>query len=67
MELIYDNCEKATEENMESKAKNMMDLVKDTDDLGKTIADLIVAYGEEIKKECCNAFAETIHDILYNE
>lgn len=67
MELVYDNCEKATEENMEYKAKNMENLAKNADSLGASIADVIVAYGEEIKKECCHTFVKTIYDILYGE
>ena len=67
MDLVYDNCAKATEENAERMAKNMADSTKGADNLGEVIANIVIAYGAEIKKECCHTFVETIYDILYNE
>lgn len=67
MDLVYDNCAKATEENAENMAKSVSDFTEDASDPGEKILKTIKVYCMETKRECCHAFVETIYDILYNE
>lgn len=68
IDLVFDNMEKVIEQNVESAEKNIKSSIKGSEDnLVEIILRLIVSYGTEIKRECCQAFAETLYDILYSE
>ena len=54
-------------ENAENVSKNVIKHTKNPDSLGSMLAQVIIAYGTEIQKECCQIIADTLYDILYSE
>lgn len=65
--LINDTIMRVSMENAENVSKNVIKHTKDSDNLVSMFAGVLVAYGTEIKKECCQIMADTLYDILYRE
>lgn len=65
--LINDTIMRVSMENAENVSKNVIKHTKNPDSLGSMLAQVIIAYGTEIQKECCQIMADTLYDILYRE
>lgn len=66
-DMIYDNWDKVTVSNLKKCKEHMLSSIKETDHVVDVLLKLLVAYGTEIKKECCQIMADTLYDILYSE
>lgn len=64
IDLVYDNCKKVTKLNSEKIGKHVSDFIGDEKDFNVAILKMMVAYGAEIKKECCNILVETLYDMF---
>lgn len=50
--------------NSEKIGKHVSDFIGDEKDFNVAILKMMVAYGAEIKKECCNILVETLYDMF---
>lgn len=67
-DLVNENCKKIAELNLNGMTEHILDSLKGSgDNCSKVITNLVVSYGAEIKKECCNILIETLYDVLYGE
>ena len=66
--LVFDRCNKIAIDNSGELKQNISDIVKESQNNGvRMIVDFVTAYGNEIRKECCQTFAEILHELLYSE
>ena len=48
--------------------ERILDYIKVPDNNGyEMLVKFVTAYGDEIKRECCQAIAEILYDVLYSE
>lgn len=66
-DMIYENWEKVTVSNLTKCKEHMYSSIKETDHWVGIFFKLMITYGTEIKKECCQVMADTLYDILYSE
>lgn len=65
-EMVYDNCKRTMELNLDRMKDRLQDSVKGSEgNCAEWIVKLVVAYGAEIMSGCNQVFAETLYNILY--
>lgn len=66
--LVFDRCAEIVQSNAEEIKEGIMNDIKGAEDNWiETIAKFVTAYGNEIRRECCQTFAEILHELLYSE
>lgn len=67
-DLVFDRCNEIAIRNSEKLEQRISDLVKESQDNGaKIIVNFVTVYGNEMRKECCQAVAEVLYEVLYSE
>lgn len=67
-DLVFGKCEEIVIDNFEEFKQHMLNLSKETQDDGlKMIVNFVIAYGNEIRRECCKTIVEILYDVLYVE
>ncbi len=66
-DLVNDTMIKVSKINAENISKKVSECVKNADNLGGMIGEVIIIYGIEIKKECSRVIADVLYDIFYAE
>ncbi len=68
IDLVFDRCNKIAIKNSEEFGQRMSDLSKETQgDGAEMIVKFVTAYGNEMRRECCQTIAEILYDVLYCE
>ena len=68
IDLVFDKNAKIREFNSEKMKEHILDYIKVPDNNGyEMLVKFVTAYGDEIKRECCQAIAEILYDVLYSE
>jgi hypothetical protein len=68
IDLVFDRCNKIAIKNSEEFGQCMSDLSKETQgDGAEMIVKFVTAYGNEMRRECCQTIAEILYDVLYCE
>ncbi|MCM1201399.1 MAG: hypothetical protein NC312_09220 [Bacteroides fragilis] len=68
IDLIFDRCNEIAIKNSSSFEQHISEIVKESQNDGaKMTVDFVTAYGNEMRKECCQTFAEILYEILYSE
>lgn len=68
IDLVFNKCAVIVQSNAEQIKEGILNNIKGTeDDWNKMIVAFAIAYGDEIKREYCQTFAEILYDILYSE
>ena len=68
IDLVFNKCAVIVQSNAEQIKESILNNIKGAeDDWSKMIVAFVIAYGDEIKRECCQTFAEILYDILYSE
>lgn len=68
IDLVFNKCNEIAIKNSEKFEQHISDIVKESQNNGaKMTVDFVMAYGNEIRRECCQTFAEILYDILYSE
>ena len=67
IDLVFNKCS-ACESNAEQIKESILNDIKGSeDDCNKMIVAFVISYGNEVRRECCQTFAEILYDILYAE
>lgn len=67
-DLVFNKCQEIAIKNSEEFGKRMLNLADEKKDHGvEMIVEYITAYGNEMRKECCQTIAEVLYDVLYDE
>jgi len=68
IDLVFDKCNEIAIENSGKFEQRVSDIVKESQNNGaKMIVDFVTVYGNEIRKVCCQTFAEILYEVLYPE
>lgn len=68
IDLVFNKCAVIVQSNAEQIKEDIWNELKGSEDnWSKMIVKFVIAYGNEIKRECCQTFAEILYDILYSE
>ena len=68
IDLVFDRCNKIAIKNSEEFGERMSNLSKEVQGDGAVmIIKFVTAYGNEMRRECCQTVAEILYDILYCE
>lgn len=66
IDLVFDTCNKIAIKNSEEFGQRMSNLSKEGNG-ALMIINFVTAYGNEMRKECCQTIAEILYDVLYYE
>lgn len=68
IDLVFNKCAVIVQSNAEEIKGNILNDIKGTeDDWSNMIVAFVIAYGNEIRRICCQTFAVILYDILYSE
>lgn len=68
IDLVFDKCEEIAKNNSEKFKQHISDIIKESgSDGAKLLITFTTAYGNEMRKECCQTVAEILHEVLYSE
>lgn len=68
IDLVFDRCNKIAIKNSEEFGERMSNLSKEAQGDGAVmIINFVTAYGNEMRRECCETIAEILYDVLYDE
>ena len=68
IDLVFNKCAVLVQSNAEQIKESILNAIKGSeDDWSKMILAFVTAYGNEMRRECCQIFAEILYDILYSE
>lgn len=68
IDLVFDKCAKIMLSNVEQIKGNILNEIKGSENNGnETLVKFVTAYGNEMRRACCQTIAETLYDILYSE
>lgn len=68
IDLVFDKCAEIILSNVEQIKENILNEIKGSENNGnETLVKFVTAYGNEMRRECCQTIAETLYDILYSE
>lgn len=66
--LVFDRCAEIVQSNSEEIKEDIMSDLKGTENnCSEMLTKFVIAYGNEIRRECCQTFAEILHELLYSE
>ncbi len=68
IDLVFDKCAVIVQSNAEQIKEDIWNEIKGSEDNWiEMLVAFVIAYGNEIRRECCQNFAEILYDILYSE
>lgn len=68
IDSVFDKCAELVQSNAEQIKESILNNIKESEDnWSKMIVDFVIAYGNEMRRECCQTFAEILYEILYSE
>lgn len=68
IDLVFNKCAVLVQSNAEQIKESILNDIKGSeDDCNKMIVAFVISYGNEVRRECCQTFAEILYDILYAE
>ena len=68
IDLVFNKCAVIVQSNAEQIKESILNDIKGSEDNWyEALVKFVTAYGNEIKRECCQTFAEILDDILYSE
>lgn len=68
IDLVFNKCAVIVQSNAEQIKEDIWNEIKGSEDnWNEMLVKFVIAYGNEIKRECCQTFAEILYDILYSE
>ena len=68
IDFVFDKCAEIILSNGEQIKENILNEIKGSENNGnETLVKFVTAYGNEMRRECCQTIAETLYDILYSE
>ena len=68
VDLVFDKCEEVARNNLEKFKQHISNIIKESgSDGAKLLIEFVTAYGNEMRKVCCQTVAEILHEVLYSE
>ena len=68
IDLVFNKCAEIVQSNAEQIKEDIWNEIKGSEDnWNEMLVKFIIAYGNEMRREYCQAFAEILYDILYSE
>ncbi len=68
IDLVFNKCAEIILSNAEQIKENILNDIKGSENNGnETLVKFVTAYGDEMRRVCCQTIAETLYDILYSE
>ncbi len=68
IDLVFDKCTELVQLNSEKIKEGIMNDIKSAENNWvEMIVKFVAAYGNEIRRECCQMFAEVLYEVLYSE
>lgn len=68
IDLVFNKCGEIVLSNAEQIKENILNDINESESNGNEIlVKFVVAYGNEMRRVCCQTIAETLYDILYSE
>lgn len=67
IDLVFDKCAEIVQLNAEKIKEDIMNEMKGAENDIELLAKFVTAYGNEMRRECCQTFAEILHEVLYSE
>lgn len=68
IDLVYNNCAKVIGLNSNEVKEYILNYIKESgDNWHEMLVKFVTAYGNEIRRECCETFAESLYEIFYAE
>ncbi|MDE7006590.1 MAG: hypothetical protein K2P07_00300, partial [Lachnospiraceae bacterium] len=67
IDLVFDKCVEIVQLNAEKIKESILNDVKEAEDnWNEMLVKFVIAYGNEMRRECCQTFAEILHEVLYS-
>ena len=68
IDLVFNKCAELVQSNAEQIKESILNDIKGSEENWyEALVKFVTAYGNEIKRECCQTFAIILYDILYSE
>lgn len=68
IDLVFDRCTEIVQSNAEKIKEDIMsDLKGRENNCSEMLTKFVIAYGNEMRRVCCQTFAEVLHEVLYSE
>ena len=68
IDLVFNKCAVIVQSNAEQIKEDIWNELKGSEDnWTEMLVKFVIAYGNEIKRECCQTFAVILYDVLYSE
>ena len=66
--LVFNRCAGNIQSNAEQIKENILKYLEGSEDnCNEIIVKFVIAYGSEMRRECCQIFAEILYEVLYSE
>ncbi len=67
IDLVFSRCAEIIQLNSEKIKESILNEIKGSEDnWNETLVKFVMAYGNEIRRECCQTFAEILYEVLYS-
>ena len=68
IDLVFNKCAAIVQANEEQIKESILNDIKGSeDDWIEMIVKFVITYGNEMRRVCCQTYAEILYDILYSE
>ena len=68
IDLVFNKCGKIVQSNADQMKERILDYIKESENnWNEMLIKFVTAYGDEMRRVCCQTVAETLYDILYSE
>lgn len=68
IDLVFNKCAEIVLSNAEQIKENILNDINESESNGNEIlVKFVAAYGNEMRRVCCQTIAETLYDILYSD
>ena len=68
IDLVFNKCGKIVQSNADQMKECILDYIKESENnWNEMLVKFVTAYGDEMRRVCCQTVAETLYDILYSE
>lgn len=68
IDLVFNKCAVIVQSNAEQVKESILNDIKGSENnWNEMLVKFVTAYGNEMRRECCQTFAIILYDILYSE
>lgn len=68
VDLVFDKCAEIVQLDSEKVKESILNDIKGSEgNWHEMLVKFVTAYGNEMRRECCQTFAEILYEVLYSE